>query len=108
VPRFLSFLVDGVTYLTGHRDAVDHIEPTDLEPGQASATAALQAFLTALEGLDRRLRAGFAVVRWADGDDAPRAWSGPAYLFSFEARTAGTFETTFAGEDPALDWPPPS
>jgi hypothetical protein len=55
----------------------------------------------------RRLRAGFAAVRWADGDaQGPRAWTGPAFLFSFEARTAGTFVVTFAGED-AEAWPSP-
>lgn len=98
-------LLDGVTYTTGHREPV--VRLVELEPGAAAtadvARAALERTLGALDGLDARLRAGFGAVRLFEG----AAWLGPAHLFSFEARTAGAFETRYAGEDPAEGGPPP-
>lgn len=97
-------LLDGVNYLAGHREPVVRLIP--VEPGPPSpetARAALRTTIDGLEGLDTRLRAGFAVVRLFEG----ATWLGPAYLFSFEARVAGTFETSYAGEDPSEGGPPP-
>jgi hypothetical protein len=98
-------LLDGVTYLAGHREPVARVVEVEGAPSAETASAALRAALDDLSGLDQRLRAGFAAVRFVAESGA--AWAGPAYLYAFEAKVAGTFETTYAGEDPS-DWPPPS
>jgi hypothetical protein len=98
-------LLDGVTYTTGHREPVVRLVELDpaARPSIDVARDALQRTLDALEGLDARLRAGFGIVRLFEGS----AWLGPAHLFSFEAKTAGRFETSYAGEDPSEGGPPP-
>lgn len=100
---YLAFQLDGVDYLHGSRRELLHVEPTGTAPAADLAAQALHELLAALTGTDQRLRAGWAAVRWARG--APPTWEGPAYLFSFEASTAGSFEVLAAGEDPG-PWPP--
>lgn len=104
--RFVTVLLDGVNYLHGTREPVNVTEATDEAASKDGAEAALRAVIAGLEGLDQRLRAGFAAVRFGEAGAGAARWVGPAWLFSFEARTAGTFETTFAGEDPS-EWDPP-
>jgi hypothetical protein len=104
--RFVTVLLDGVNYLHGTREPVNVNEATDAPVSAEGAAAALRCVIDGLEGLDQRLRAGIAAVRFGEAGPAGAAWTGPAWLFSFEARVAGTFETTFAGED-ASDWDPP-
>ncbi len=110
VPRFVQVLIDGVTYLAApHDPVVDLVEVApDAEATPALAREAVEGALAALGGVEARLRAGFAAARLLDvSPGGEGAWRGPAHLFSFEARVAGTFEVTYAGEDPS-DWPAPS
>lgn len=125
MPRFAQVLIDGVTYVAvPHEPVVDLVQ---VEPGAAptpeGARALLAGVLGRLSGVEARLRTGFAAVRLLDlptapddqaagatGDAGPGedqdpeaepVWCGPAHLFSFEARVAGTFELTYVGEDPS-------
>ncbi len=118
-PGHVAVLLDGVTYLHGHRDPVHTVTESQDDPGPAAAERALRETIARLEGAHARLRAGFAAVRWCrlprepeggarEGAGDAGAWVGPAYLFSFEARVAGTFEVALAGEDPGDDWAPPA
>lgn len=113
MPRYVQVLIDGVTYLAApHAPVVEVVEvpPSldgDAEPTAAVARDAVERVLASLQGVEARLRAGFAAARALEVSPAGQgAWRGPAHLFSFEARTAGTFELTYAGEDPS-DWPSP-
>ena len=106
--RFVTVVLDGVTYAYGHREPVHVVEATAHEPTRAGAEAALREVLGRLEGLDQRIRAGFAAVRFGEAATGrPAAWTGPGHLFSLEARTAGAFEVTWTGEDPDAFGPPP-
>ncbi len=105
----LQVVIDGVTYLAApHEPVVELIEaPSGAEPTPELARAAVEQVLASLTGVEVRLRAGFAAVRALEvAAGGGGAWRGPAHLFSFEARTAGAFELTYAGEDPS-DWPAP-
>jgi len=105
--HFVAITVDGVDYLAGHREELAELLPSDRAPSAEAARAHLTAYLAGLEGRPARMRAGWAAVRWAAGDDPDAlAWRGPAYLFSFEAPVVGQFALTFTGEDPS-EWPPP-
>ncbi len=104
----MTVVLDGVTYAYGDREPVHVVEATDHEATRQGAEAALREVLGRLEGLDQRLRAGFAAVRFGEAArGTPAAWSGPGHLFSFEARTAGVFEVAWTGEDPDALGPPP-
>lgn len=95
-------LLDGVDYLSGHREELVHwaAAPGEAEAGRARAH--LERFLAdELSGIKRRLRAGWAAVRWLEVQDGVAAWRGPSYLFALEARTAGTFQVEAVGEDPS-------
>lgn len=115
VARFAQVMLDGVTYVAARHEPVVELVPLGDadEPSARVAEEALRATLARLGGVEARLRAGFAAVRvldlepdWVAG--APQsAWIGPAHLFAFEARVAGAFEVTYAGED-GSDWPPPT
>ncbi len=104
----MTVVLDGVTYAYGARDPVHVVEATAHEATRAGAEAALREVLSRLEGLDQRLRAGFAAVRFGEATKGrPAGWAGPGHLFSFEARTVGVFEATWTGEDPDALGPPP-
>lgn len=109
MPRFAHVMLDGVTYVAArHEPVVELVALGDATPpSRAVAEEALRASLVGLGGIESRLRAGFAAVRVVDQDGASGAWIGPAHLFSFEARVAGAFEVTYAGED-GSDWPAPA
>jgi hypothetical protein len=127
VARFAQVMLDGVTYVAArHEPVVELVELAAAdEPSARVAEEALRATLARLGGVEARLRAGFAAVRVLDHEpdqasgapecapqSAPKcapksAWIGPAHLFAFEARVAGAFEVTYAGED-GSDWPPPT
>lgn len=94
----------GVDYLHGHRDETGAVLDTCEPPGPAAAEHALQAFLAELHGLPKRIRAGWAAVRWLEDDRDD--WRGPAWLFAVQAPVAGEFQVELTGED-ASDWPPP-
>lgn len=106
VSQIVAILLDGVDYLTGHREEEVHWVETDVaEPGAAAARELLARFLAdELTGIRKRLRAGWAAVRWLELQ--PTAWRGPAWLFALEAKTAGEFELQQVGEDPS-EWDPP-
>ena len=56
-------LLDGVTYLAGHREPVIRVLPVDAgPPSPETARAALRTTIDGLEGLDARLRAGFTAM----------------------------------------------
>ncbi|MGE0706495.1 MAG: hypothetical protein AB7N76_15590 [Planctomycetota bacterium] len=105
--RFVQLSADGVTYRHGHREALDHLEESELAPGPDAAEALARAFLEALEGDQRGLRAGWVSVRWLrEVDGAPR-WDGPGYLYSFDTPgEVGDFALSSAGIDEEA-WPLP-
>lgn len=104
----MTLVLDGVTYAYGDRAPVHVVEATAHEPTRAGAEAALREVLGRLEGLDQRIRAGFAAVRFGEAAKGQAAaWTGPGQLFALEARTAGVFEVTWTGEDPDAFGPPP-
>lgn len=119
VARFAQVMLDGVTYVAARHEPVVELVELDATDGPSSRLAEelLRATLSRLGGVEARLRAGFAAVRVFDHEpdqvagapeSAPQcAWIGPAHLFAFEARVAGAFEVTYAGED-GSDWPPPT
>lgn len=100
-------LLDGVDYLSGHREELVHWASAEAPPAGEVARAHLEGFLRdELRGIKKRLRAGWAAVRWLRVADGAAAWEGPAFLFALEAPEAGTFQVEPVGEDPA-PWDPP-
>lgn len=109
--RFAQVMLDGVTYVAARHEPVVELVSLErtTEPSPRAAEDALRATLLGLGGVEARLRAGFSAVRVFDQEQegAVGRWIGPAYLFAFEARVAGAFEVTYAGED-GSEWPAPS
>lgn len=107
VSRIVAILLDGVDYLTGHREEEVHWVESDADPELEAARALLAGFLAReLTGIRKRLRAGWAAVRWLEVEGTTAAWRGPAWLFALEAKTAGEFELQQVGEDPS-EWDVP-
>lgn len=103
-------LLDGVDYLSGHREELVDWAAAEGPPAAEAAQAHLERFLRdELTGIKKRLRAGWAAVRWLKREaDGAAAWEGPAWLFALQAPEAGTFQVEAVGADPAPWEPPPA
>ena len=98
--------MDGVDYRHGNREDFFHLEAVTCLGDPVLAGELLRALFADPPAEIRRLRAGWASLRWLVEEEGAPLWTGPGYLFSFDTPEGERkFEVEYTGED-SSEWAP--